>query len=400
MRGRTVLLVVLLAWGALASAPARAGELDKVQALAEGGRTEDALRRLEGLLVDRPFHLEGQFLRGVLLAELGRNADAERAFRVLKDRFDRPELDHNLAVLQAWSGRPATAIKALSEILAAYPGYETAARNLDNIRRTTGGGEFDPLSADASRMRLTLTPRLRDFPGATTAQAQAMAPAQALPPPTAEPPVAPVATAPAAAKVEPEVQPSELELQPIAPGLQPIAPRRQPIAARTEPQPAAADSEPAGSAPVPAVPPVEPAAPPAPVAVDPGPAADPSPVEAAPPAMDPSGEVRATISAWAAAWSQQRVKEYLAFYAAEFQPAGYASRAAWEAVRRQRVAAPRFIEVEIELDSMTVRRTGADAASVTFVQHYRSDRYGDTVRKTLDLVREDGAWRIRSENSQ
>jgi hypothetical protein len=69
-------------------------------------------------------------------------------------------------------------------------------------------------------------------------------------------------------------------------------------------------------------------------------------------------------------------------------------------VRRQRVAAPSFIEVEIDPATMTVRETVPDEASVTFTQRYRSDRFSDTVEKTLDLVREAGAWRIRRELSR
>ena len=84
----------------------------------------------------------------------------------------------------------------------------------------------------------------------------------------------------------------------------------------------------------------------------------------------------------------------------EFQPVGHASRDAWEAVRRQRVAAPSFIEVSIDLDSMDIQRPGPDEASATFVQSYRSDRYGDTVRKTLGFARRGGEWRILSEVSQ
>lgn len=162
--------------------------------------------------------------------------------------------------------------------------------------------------------------------------------------------------------------------------------------------PAAVPAGPEVSAPAVPVqqPEVRPAAPEVPAAA---PKLEPA-VAAAPTAVDVRAELLEVIKAWAAAWSQQRVREYLAFYAADFLPTGFASRQAWETARRQRVAAPSFIEVEIDLESMTVRETGPGAASATFVQRYRSDRYTDTVEKTLGLVREDGAWKIRRETSR
>lgn len=81
-------------------------------------------------------------------------------------------------------------------------------------------------------------------------------------------------------------------------------------------------------------------------------------------------------------------------------PVGFSSRSSWEASRRQRVAPPSFIELKIDLESMIVRQVGTDAASVSFVQLYRSDRYSDTVQTTLGLVRQAGDWKIASETSR
>ena len=353
------LAAVTVTVGILLASPAWPGDFSDIHQLAERGRTEDALRRLESLLVDEPRQLEGQFLRGVLLAELGRHDQAQRAFRALsRDYPERPETIHNLAVLQAMAGRPATAIIALVDLLERYPGYETAASNLDRIRR----GGFDPLNQDASQVALELTPRLGDLPPA--------APVEEFPgpQPTAEP-------------AEPEAPPAQSTAELEAP---PATPMPEP-----EAQPVAPTPEPAA-----------------------GPGAEtmhetttvvPEPVPAAPAAQasdDLRSELESLVGAWAAAWSRQRVREYLDFYAAEFQPTGFPSREAWEAVRRQRVASPSFIEVEIDPDSLTVHRDGPGEASVAFIQRYRSDRYSDTVRKTLGLVRQDGVWRIQSEVSR
>jgi hypothetical protein len=42
---------------------------------------------------------------------------------------------------------------------------------------------------------------------------------------------------------------------------------------------------------------------------------------------------------------------------------------------------------------------GADQATVTFRQAYRSDTFKSTSRKTLTLIRSDGRWLIQDEDS-
>ena len=113
------------------------------------------------------------------------------------------------------------------------------------------------------------------------------------------------------------------------------------------------------------------------------------------PAMTAAAAVRDLITRWAASWSDQRVDDYLSFYARDFRPPGGVSRDAWESRRRERISSPGSIEIELQrLEIVTV----ADRAAVaTFGQSYRSDSYRDEVSKLLDLVREDGEWKILEE---
>ncbi len=105
--------------------------------------------------------------------------------------------------------------------------------------------------------------------------------------------------------------------------------------------------------------------------------------------------VREVVLKWAAAWSDQRVDDYLALYAQGFRPPLGVSRRAWEASRRDRVSSPTSILVSLEqLDIVSV---ASRAAVATFIQTYRSDTYQDRVSKLLDLVREDGDWKILEE---
>ncbi len=105
--------------------------------------------------------------------------------------------------------------------------------------------------------------------------------------------------------------------------------------------------------------------------------------------------VRDFVLAWAAAWSEQRVDDYLAFYARSFRTPGGMRRGQWQAQRRQRIESPASIAVSVEqLEIVTV---ASRVAVATFIQSYRSDTFHDRVSKLLDLVREDGEWRILEE---
>ena len=119
---------------------------------------------------------------------------------------------------------------------------------------------------------------------------------------------------------------------------------------------------------------------------------------AAAPGAQPSAQdaaIRAAVSAWAKAWAAQDVERYLASYAPAFKPPDGQSRKAWEQLRRSRVSAPRSIEVS--LGDIEVRQRDAARAAATFRQDYRSDNYQDSVRKTLDLVRDGERWLIVEE---
>ena len=99
---------------------------------------------------------------------------------------------------------------------------------------------------------------------------------------------------------------------------------------------------------------------------------------------------------WAQAWSDQRIDDYLAFYSRGFLPANGMSREAWEAQRRRRVAAPEFIKLSLEfLDSSFI---DADRGWIRFRQSYWSNTFSDVVTKRLELIQEDGGWKILQES--
>jgi tetratricopeptide (TPR) repeat protein len=115
------------------------------------------------------------------------------------------------------------------------------------------------------------------------------------------------------------------------------------------------------------------------------------------PAADPQADILKAVNGWAQAWSKKDVDGYLSYYARDFKTPGGEARDSWEKTRRQRVTAPKSISVS--LDSPKVTMNGADRATVTFRQSYKSDVLKSNSTKTLVMVKSDGGWKILEEKS-
>lgn len=106
---------------------------------------------------------------------------------------------------------------------------------------------------------------------------------------------------------------------------------------------------------------------------------------------------RRLVDGWSRAWSAQDVDAYLSYYARGFEPAGGGSRSHWAATRRQRLQVPEFIQISIT--ALEAEPVSESRGRVSFDQGYRSNTYQDSVRKVLELIREDGRWKILEEKS-
>jgi uncharacterized protein (TIGR02266 family) len=130
--------------------------------------------------------------------------------------------------------------------------------------------------------------------------------------------------------------------------------------------------------------------------------AEPAVVEEEPPPSDaPIGSaykaVSETIGLWASAWSDRDVDRYLSFYSSSFQPQGPVNLQQWKAQRWERLSAPAFIKISVS--GLEIDRTDRNHVRAVFLQSYRSDRFNDSVQKTLDLVWEASSWKIEREIS-
>ena len=120
-------------------------------------------------------------------------------------------------------------------------------------------------------------------------------------------------------------------------------------------------------------------------------------VSEVPPVGSAYAAVTELVQGWSDAWSDQNVDRYLSFYSSSFRPSTGASRSAWAAQRRERIEGPEFIRIAIS--GLEMDRVNDGRVNASFFQGYRSNRFNDEVRKRLELVWEEGAWRIAREVS-
>ena len=106
----------------------------EVARLLRDGKLDAALVRADEVLKANPRDAQTRFLRGVILSDLKRAADAQAVFESLAQDFpELPEPLNNLAVLYAADGRYELARITLQRAIAAQPNYVTAYENLGDL---------------------------------------------------------------------------------------------------------------------------------------------------------------------------------------------------------------------------------------------------------------------------
>jgi Flp pilus assembly protein TadD len=106
----------------------------EVARLLREGRLDEALQRADAALKANPRDAQTRFLRGVILSDQKKPADAQAVFESLAQDFpELPEPLNNLAVLYAADGRYELARTTLHRAIAAQPNYVTAYENLGDL---------------------------------------------------------------------------------------------------------------------------------------------------------------------------------------------------------------------------------------------------------------------------
>ena len=346
--------VVLGTVGVAWAGPAE--DLKEAQKLYASGKVLPAMDKVDAVLKAQPKDPQARFLKGLLLTEQKKTAEAIQVFTGLTEDYpELPEPYNNLAVLYAQQGNYDKAKAALELAIHTHPSYATAHENLGDVYAQLASRAYDrALQLDknnaAAQVKLAMVKDLFTPQKGSGAR----------PPPKVD----------AAPKVEPP--------KPAAP-----APKAEPAKveapAKAEPPPAKVAS-------------VEPKA--SPKAAPAEPKAAPSSAAPAAPARDEDkAKITAAVESWAKAWSAKDVKGYLGAYAPEFDPGGE-GRAAWEKQRTERIEKPKSIDVGVKITSIEV--TG-NRAKVVLRQAYKSDTLRNTTTKTLHMVRSADRWLITQE---
>ncbi len=364
-QGHPLSLLHPLPWLALAVClgvgAVRAQEQEITQLL-QAGRLSEAQTRVDRQLVSKPRDPQLRLYKGVIQRESGRTAEAIQTFtRLSEDHPELPEPHNNLAVIYAAQGQYDKARVALEKALRTHPSYATAHENLADVYARLASQAYskalqlEGAAPQPAGTRLALIRELSPAPAGGIARPSAAAPVLASAPATPVPPPTPAAV-PAPAPVKPPVV------------VAPVTPAKPPVVSAASAPAAVVAAAPAAPAPSP-TPTVRP---------------------------ESQREVEQAVRAWARAWADKNMTQYLAAYGPAFETPGRQSRSAWEQDRRARITGKNRITVELLELQITVQ---GNRAVAKFRQDYKADALAVLSRKTLELTKAGDRWLILKETS-
>jgi tetratricopeptide (TPR) repeat protein len=252
--------------------------------LYKAGQLNEALKKIDTVLSQRPKDAQMRFLKGIILTEQNKANEAIVIFTKLTDDYpELPEPYNNLAVLYASNGQYLKASTALEMAIRTNPTYGTAHENLGDVYAKLASQSYDKaLQLDSgnstAKLKLSLVKNLfGNSSGGTNPKNTAVA--------------TPIATLPPSPTVT-------------------AAPPKQ-VEAKVASTPATNTSKASTSS-------------------------------------SDKDTVLDIVEAWAKAWSNRDVAKYLAYYGKDFQTPKGESRNAWAEDRRSRIEGKGKISVRIE----------------------------------------------------
>jgi Flp pilus assembly protein TadD len=134
MPTRSLWTALVLAAACLSAAPLRADEVQDIEKLYRTGDVQQALHKADEAIAAQPRAAQVRFLKGVMLTDLKRNAQAIEVFTALTQDFpELPDPYNNLAVLYAAEGQLQSALVALQTALRNDPAHRAARENLGDV---------------------------------------------------------------------------------------------------------------------------------------------------------------------------------------------------------------------------------------------------------------------------
>jgi tetratricopeptide (TPR) repeat protein len=320
----------------LISTTALADDAIDVAKLLKSGQIPQAMQKVDAALALRPKDAQLRFLKGLILTEQNKQADAIVVFTKLTDDYpDLPEPYNNLAVLYASTGQYDKARTALEMAIRTNPTYGTAHENLGDVYAKLASQAYDKalqLDSGNSGAKLKLT-MVKNLIGNTTGG-------------TVPKPILPVKTNPAIDTVALAEKPTQLAAK---------KPDMEISKAETK-QPSKTNAS----------------------------------------NNNDEAELLNVVEAWAKAWSNKETNTYLGYYARDFQTPKGESRKAWADERRARIEGKGRISVKIETPKASIDGRNA---TVKFRQIYVSDKLTANSKKILEMTKQDGKWLIKQERA-
>ena len=127
-----------------AQAGAQSDAYQDASRMFRSGQHAAALERIEGLLRSNPKDARARFLKGLILTEQNKPADAIGIFTgLVEDYPELPEPYNNLAVLHASQGQYDKAQGALEMAIRTHPDYAMAHENLGDLYARMAGRSYD-----------------------------------------------------------------------------------------------------------------------------------------------------------------------------------------------------------------------------------------------------------------
>jgi tetratricopeptide (TPR) repeat protein len=137
-------LAALAACVVLVGVPAHANEVQEINQQFRKGELPAALERANRYLAKNPKDAQARFLKGLILADLGKTNDAIAVFTSLTEDYpELPEPYNNLAVLYASQSKYDAARNALEMAIRTHPSYATAHENLGDLYAKMASMAYD-----------------------------------------------------------------------------------------------------------------------------------------------------------------------------------------------------------------------------------------------------------------
>lgn len=354
---------------------ANAQTLPDIQRLMKQNQLPQALEKVDIYIANKPKDAQGRFLKGLILTDMARTADAIAIFTRLTEDFpELPEPYNNLAVLYAQQKQYDKARTALEMAIRTHPSYSIAHENLGDVYAKLASQAYDKaLQLDSSNtvMQTKLSmikeliststkPDTKPLPVATSPAPEPVKTAAAEPPKPTNPPKPAVST--------PQPVPQPAPQPPVAAPVKPVekVATAQTTVKQPEIRPAPEDKAP-----------------------------EPKAVPQKATTENSESDIAKALQDWASAWSRKDVKGYLGYYANDFQTPRGIARKAWETERGKRIDKPGKLQVAVSDIKVSVN---GDKATVRFRQQYTSSTFNGRTSKTMVFVKAGNRWLIQQES--